>query len=230
MKIIYTILLTILSNLALAQFAVIDDKDGYSNVRRTAEIGNNIQDKLENGHFVYCMETTGSWVNVDYDLKGRENINNGYVYKDRLKVVTTFEKVGMISKGTYNSLFKNDSIKVTVTSQPFDKTKHTFTKDKDGSNYVGSIDGKHCYGTDGTLPTVEYKAITVAWGSKTMMLPKSAIQNLFEAHINKMEVNYDKANNTLYIQADAGDAAGSYFVIWKIVNGVYKERYIAYGF
>ena len=56
MKIFYTILLTILSKLALAQFAVIDDKDGYSNVRRTAEAGNNVQDKLENGHFVYIIK------------------------------------------------------------------------------------------------------------------------------------------------------------------------------
>ena len=26
------------------------------------------------------------------------------------------------------------------------------------------------------------------------------------------------------------DGAGSYEVIWKIEKGVYKERYIAYGF
>jgi hypothetical protein len=27
-----------------------------------------------------------------------------------------------------------------------------------------------------------------------------------------------------------GDGAGAYYVIWKIVNGVYKDRLIAYGF
>lgn len=228
MKIIYTFLLTILSNLAVAQFAVIDDKDGYCNIRRSPEVGNNIQDKLENGHFVYCMEPDGNWVDIDYDVKGQSK--NGSVYKDRVKVVTTFEKIGMISKGANISLFKKDSIKVTVTSQPFDKTKHTLASDKDSKDLIGMIDGKNAYGTDGRMPTVEFKAITVVWGSKTMMLPKSAIENLYEARIGTMEVNYDRTNNTLYIQASAGDAAGSYFVIWKIVNGVYKERYIAYGF
>lgn len=228
MKIIYTFLLTILSNLAIGQFAVINDKDGYSNIRRTEEIGNNIQDKLENGHFVYCMETTGNWVDIDYEIKGQSK--NGCVYKDRLKVVTTFEKVAMISKGANISLFKNDSIKVTVTSLPFDKTKHTFTHDKDSKDFIGLIDGKRYWGTDGWLPTVEFKAITVVLGNKTMTLPKLAIENLFEAHIGTMDVNYDKINNTLYIQASAGDASGGYYVIWKIVNGVYKERYIALGF
>lgn len=233
MKITYTVLLTILSNLAVAQFAIIDDKDGYSNVRRTAEAGNNIQDKLENGHFVYCMEINGNWVNVDYDLKGKDvnnNNSNGFVYKDRLKIVTTFEKVSMVSKGTNSAVFKNDSIKVTVTSLPFDKTKHRMTYDKESKNFIGEIDGKPCYGTDGGMPTVEFKAITVMLRDKTMILPKSAIENLFEAHIGSMQVNYDKISNTLYIQASASDGAGSYFVIWRIVNGMYKERYIAYGF
>jgi len=230
MKIITTFILVVLSNLAVAQFAVIDDKDGYCNIRRTAALGNNVQDKLENGHFVYIMESDGNWVNVDYDLKDQHNINNGFVYKDRLKVVTAFEKVGMLSKGANNAVFKNDSIKVTVTSQPFDKTKHTFTYDKEMKDFIGKIDGKQAWGTDGNMPAVEFKAITVMLGSKTMMLPKLALENLFEAHIATMEVNYDKTNNTLYIQASASDGAGSYFVIWKIVNGVYRERYIAYGF
>jgi hypothetical protein len=43
-------------------------------------------------------------------------------------------------------------------------------------------------------------------------------------------VNHDQVNNVLYVQTEGGDAAGSYLVIWKIVNGVYKGRYIARGF
>lgn len=228
MKTITTILLTILSNLAIAQFAVIDDKDGYSNIRSAPELGNNIQDKLENGHLVYCMDTQGNWIIADYDIKNQSK--DGCIYKDRLKLVSSFEKITMISKGANTSVFKNDSIKVTVTTQPFDKSKYKFTYDKESGRFIVKINGKDYYGSDGLLPTVEFKTITVLWGNKTIVLPASATDNLFDARAKDAAVNYDKVNHVLYAQTEGGDGAGSYLVIWKIVNGVYKERYIARGF
>jgi hypothetical protein len=228
MKAMTTILLTILSNVAIAQFAVIDDKDGYSNIRRAPELGNNIQDKLENGHLVYCMDTQGNWVIADYDIKNQSK--DGCIYKDRLKLVSSFGKIAMISKGTNTSVFKNDSIKVTVITQPFDKSKYRFTYDKESKKFIEKINGKDYYGTDGLLPTVEFKTITVLWGNKTIVLPASATDNLFEARVKGVLVNHDQVNNVLYVQTEGGDAAGSYLVIWKIVNGAYKGRYIARGF
>jgi hypothetical protein len=219
MKTIYTLLLTILCNLAVAQFAIIDDKDGFSNIRSTAQLGNNIQDKLENGHFVFCIDATGNWMNVDYELKNQSN--NGFIYKDRLKLVTSFEKVGVVTKDSSNAVFKNDSIKITVTSQPFDKTKHKFAN--------GLVNGKPMWGCDGNMPREEYKSITVAWGSKKLVLPKAAIDDLFDPHVEKMQVNYDKTNNVLYIQTDGSDGAGGYEVIWKVVNDIYKGRYVTIG-
>jgi hypothetical protein len=228
MKTICTILLTILANLAIAQFAVIDDKDGYSNVRSAAKPGSNIQDKLENGHLVYCMDTQGNWVIADYDIKNQSK--DGCIYKDRLKLISSFEKIGLISKGANNSVFKKDSIKVTVTTQPFDKSKYRFTYDKESKTVIKKINGRDYYGTDGLLPMVEFKSIIVLWGNNTVVLPGSATDNLFEARVKDAAVNFDRVNNVLYVQTEGGDAAGSYYVIWKIVNGVYKERYIARGF
>ena len=228
MKIIYTILLTIFSNLAIAQFAVIDDKDGFSNVRSSPELGSNIQDKLENGHFVYCMDTQGNWIIADYDIKNQSK--DGCIYKDRLKLISSFEKIEMISKGTNIAVLKKDSIKVTVTTQPFDKSKYRVTYNKESREIIESINGKNYWGTDGLLPTVAFKSITILWGGKTIVLPETATENLFEAWVKDVAVNYDKLNNVLYIQTSGGDAAGSYNVIWKIANGVYKGRYIALGF
>lgn len=83
MKTFYTFLLLMLVNLVHGQFAIINDKDGNCNVRSTAESGNNITDKLENGHFVFCFETKGNWINIDYSINNKDF--NGYVYNDRLK-------------------------------------------------------------------------------------------------------------------------------------------------
>ncbi|WDF48423.1 hypothetical protein PQ459_08080 [Chryseobacterium sp. KACC 21268] len=92
MKIIASfIFILIMSQTAFGQFAIISDKDGFVNVRSTAEIGNNICDKLENGFVVYSFEPNGNWINVDYKKKGKEL--NGYIYKDRIKFITDFTAV-----------------------------------------------------------------------------------------------------------------------------------------
>jgi hypothetical protein len=62
------------------------------------------------------------------------------------------------------------------------------------------------------------------------MLPKAALQGLFEPAIYSAEVNYDIANDTFYIQTINSDGAGSYLVVWKVEKGVYKDRLVAYGF
>jgi len=55
MKLIYLLFITILCQSSFGQFAIISDKDGYSNVRSSAEAGKNITDTLYNGQLVYCL-------------------------------------------------------------------------------------------------------------------------------------------------------------------------------
>lgn len=56
MKIFFTICFTLISSFVLGQIAIIYVKDGSCNVRSSGKKGNNIVDKLENGHLVYCFE------------------------------------------------------------------------------------------------------------------------------------------------------------------------------
>ena len=79
MKIIASIIFTlIMSQVIFGQFAIISDKDGFVNVRNSANIGNNISEKLENGFVIYSFEPKGNWINIDYKKNGKEL--NGYIY------------------------------------------------------------------------------------------------------------------------------------------------------
>ena len=80
------------------------------------------------------------------------------------------------------------------------------------------------------IPTREYKSIEVNIGQRKMSLPKVAFENLYEPSLDHTQVNYDKTNDIVYIQSMNSDGAGGYEVIWKIEKGVYKDRFIAYGF
>ena len=67
MKIIASFIFTLIMSQAIfGQFAIISDKDGFVNVRNSANIGNNISEKLENGFVIYSFEPKSNWINIDY--------------------------------------------------------------------------------------------------------------------------------------------------------------------
>ena len=109
-------------NFCFSQFGIINDLDGFVNVRRSAEKGNNISDKLENGFIVYCFEPEGNWVNIDYKKKGKDL--NGYIYKDRIKYISSFENVALKSNLGGKIKMENGNIKIEISETKFEKEKH----------------------------------------------------------------------------------------------------------
>lgn len=218
----------LLSVACRGQFAVISDKDGYVNVRQDALKASAVIDSLRNGHLVYCFENKGNWTNIDYSKKTA--YRNGYVYVDRYKVISSYPAIPVVGQTASSVRLSADSIDIIVTQKAFNKAGHTFGYFKDTPGIIELIDGKKYWGTDGGIPATEYAAITVKVGRKTINLPASAMQNLFEPNLYAAKVNFDKEGDVIYIQSMNGDGAGGYEVIWKIVNGVYKERFVAYGF
>ena len=228
MKTLILISLTLLSNLTFGQFAIISDKDGYSNIRSKAEAGNNINDTLNNGHFVFCLETKGNWTNIDYSKKNQDL--NGYLFHDRLQLISAYENIPPLIKETNSSTYGKDSIKIIVTKQKFDKTKYRLTYVKGSQSQIQYINGKQYWGEDGGLPKTEYRSISIIIGSRKIDLPRTAVEDLFEPSLHHTQASYDRRKDILYIQSMNSDGAGSYYVIWRIEKGSYKDRYIAYGF
>ena len=83
-----TLLLLLICSNSFGQFAIVNDKDSYLNIRENGLQTSKVIDKLQNGHLVYCLELKGNWVNIDYTKRGKEF--NGYIYKDRFKLVSDF--------------------------------------------------------------------------------------------------------------------------------------------
>lgn len=211
-----------------AQFAFISDKDGYVNVRKEGKTGNNITDTLHNGHLVYKFDE-GNWSSIDYEKKGKQQY--GYVYNDRCVLVSSYTQVPVIKEYKDSINLRKDSITVIVSQKKFDKSKHKINYyNGDSQPWIKLIDNQQYWGTDGELPKTEYKSIKIKTAGRLITLPKSALKNLYEPTLRNTQVHYDTLNNIIYIQSMNSDGAGGYEVIWKIENGVYKERFVAYGF
>jgi hypothetical protein len=213
---------------SFAQFAIVNDKDSFVNVREDGQQNSKITDKLPNGYLIYCYEHKANWTNIDYTKKGNEL--NGYLYKDRYKLISGFPALPVFKKTSTSVSLKKDTVEVIITQSKFDQKKHSFKYYKDNSTQIVLIDNKQYWGRDGGMPTTQFEKIIIKVGDKTIMFPKAALQGLFEPAIYSAEVNYDIANDTFYIQTINSDGAGSYLVVWKVEKGVYKDRLVAYGF
>jgi len=228
MKILLTLIFIFLSSFTFAQFAIIQDKDGYCNVRSAADTAANVTDKLNSGHFVYCFGKKGNWTDINY-TKNKEELK-GHVYHDRLKIIADYESLPVIKKAANSVTLGNDSLRVIITQQKFDRSKNKLSYYKEAKSQIELVNGKELWGTDGEMPHSEYKSMIIFIGQRKIIMPKTALANLFEPRLSDTGVNYDKTNDILYVQSANSDGAGFYQVIWKIEKGIYKERYIASGF
>ena len=229
------ILFFLLTTNAFAQgpfgdYAVVKDKDGYVNIRAKGNVKSQIVGTLPNNTLVYTLfdtiqDETGeeiffNWLYVD----------KGYVHKSRLKKVRDLPSIGKGKEQGNSITIAGKGISVTLTKQPFDKTKHKITKKKHKGYNELIIDGKKIYGRDNDefLPEDHYKSITVTINGKDVPIPKSAYDDLYEIglYTDNNFVYYDKEDDILYIIAHNGSGAFSYEVCWQIVKGEYKTRII----
>ena len=208
-------------------FAVINDKDGYVNVRKEKSVHSKVLKKLDNNTLIFVLEYDkayyGNWIYAD---------NEGYIYNDRVKWIHNFPQIAKgIAKGN-TIVFEGKEIQVVLSTEKFDKSKHSFKYHKEYRDIIEKIDGKPFWGTDGNIPKKEYKSIEVKIRGKQVFIPQSAYSDLYQPNLytDLNFVYYDKDSDILYIVANNGDGAGAYMVCWQIEKGVYKGRKIGIPF
>ena len=222
------ILFFLLTTNAFAQglfgdYAVVKDKDGYVNIRAKENVKSKIvgtlpANTLVNVYFWEDEPAPPNWIAVD----------KGYVHKSRLKMISEFPSIGKGKEQGNSITIAGKGISVTLTKQPFDKTKHKITKKKhkEYSEYI--IDGKRVQGLDNDefLPKDHYKSITVTINGKNVPIPKSAYDDLYEISYFSSSIYYDEEAEALYIYAVNGEAGLAYQVCWQIVKDKYITRII----
>ena len=219
------ILFFLLTTNAFAQgpfgdYAVVKDKDGYVNIRAKESVKSKIVGTLPNNTLVY------GFFDKEYNPTNWIEVDKGYVHQSRLKRIFDFRAI--VGKEQGNSIiFDDKDVKVTITKQKFDKTKHKITKKDRGGYDQLIIDGKEIiYGWDGSLAQDHYKSITVTMKGKNVPIPKSAYDDLYEISYFSSSIYYDEEAEALYIYAVNGEAGLAYQVCWQIVKGEYITRII----
>ena len=207
----------------IGDYAVVKDKDGYVNIRAKENVKSKIVGTLPNNTLVY------GFFDKEYNPTNWIEVDKGYVHQSRLKKISDFRAIEVKVQGN-SIIFDDKDVKVTITKQKFDKTKHKITKKGQGSYEQLIIDGKEIiYGEDGSLTQDHYKSITVTMKGKNVPIPKSAYDDLhgilYDRYLNRF-IYYDEEAEALYIYAVNGEAGLAYQVCWQIVKGEYITRII----
>ena len=202
----------------LGDYAVVKDKDGYVNIRAKENVKSKIVGTLPNNTLVYGFFdkefNPANWIEVD----------KGYVHQSRLKKIFDFRAIEGKVQG--NSVVYDDKdVKVTITKQKFDKTKHKIIIKKHKYYEELIIDGKIPQGA-AFIPENHYKSIIVTMKGKNVSIPKSAYDDLYEISYFSSSIYYDEEVEALYIYAVNGEAGLAYQVCWQIVKDKYITRII----
>ena len=219
------ILFFLLTTNAFAQgpfgdYAVVKDNDGYVNIRAKESVKSKIVGTLPNNTLVY------GFFDKEYNPTNWIEVDKGYVHQSRLKRIFDFRAIEGKEQGN-SIIFDDKDVKVTITKQKFDKTKHKITKKEHDGWTELIIDGKKMYGIeDELLPDDHYKSITVTMKGKNVPIPKSAYDDLYQIFYFNRFIFYDEEAEALYIFANNSDASWAYLVCWQIVKDKYITRII----
>ena len=202
----------------IGDYAVVKDKDGYVNIRAKENVKSKIVGTLPNNTLVY------GFFDKEFNPTNWIEVDKGYVHQSRLKKISDFRAIEGKVQGN-SIIFDDKDVKVTITKQKFDKTKHKIIIKKHKYYEELIIDGKIPQGA-AFIPENHYKSIIVTMKGKNVSIPKSAYDDLYEIFYFSSSIYYDEEVEALYIYAVNGEAGLAYQVCWQIVKDKYITRII----
>lgn len=222
MKCVFILVIFFVSGFLQAQIGIIQDPDGYTNVRSSASSNAPIIHKIhENEAFFYWEDDLIAgqdwitvYINKDPFTVGTmdESVMEGYVHKSRIRPIQSLP------------MDTNHALIIQYQLQPFDTTGRIIDRSE---GMVTAIDGRWFWGTDGTLP---YNYIQSAFyelnGTKHLIHP-ALLWDLYQCGNN---FTIYKNDDTWLAYQSNSDGAGYYEIVWIIDAQGIQQRLVGSSF
>jgi len=214
MRSLILILVIFLNNLVFGQVAVIQDEDGFTNVRKIPDSKSEITHKIKDSEIFSYEESENDWVKV-YIPKNKYHLNCdqqdtiiGYIHKSRLNPI---EKLKPYSGTEFSFKYKLADFSLKNKISNFD------------GKWLTKINGRRVYGTDGNIPKIEIKKIEVKLNGHSIDIADVFYTDLFECD-NNVVINKNKSD--YIVHQWNSDGAGAYLLVWVFGNQKLKQRLI----
>lgn len=163
----------------LAQnFAFVQDKDGFSNIREMASLNSKVTNTVKNQELVRCVSTDESpkFCYINSSLG-----KNGYIYKDRLNFFKGYGKLKLSNYKGSEVNFKGRNLEVLIKANPnIGNKEFKILKNKSGNKIY--LNGNEVYGTDESLPNQKFSqidSIFVKTKKYKILIGEEDLQGLF---------------------------------------------------
>jgi hypothetical protein len=199
---------------------VVNDPDGYANVRSGSSLQSEVVGKVESGGVVTVESALeGEWARLTSDNAGEPP---RFMHASRLSKINSWLQLASApADGGKETILREDDFEVRVRRAPFVAAEHRITRD-DAGLYL--VDGKRPWGQDGGLPH-ESLALAVTQAGKKVAVPAAATGDLFEPNMDSMVVlTPAKPSEQALVLMLNSDGAGAYGVIWAFERGRYRGR------
>ncbi len=204
---------------SIGQVAVIEDKDGFTNVRLEPNSKSEIIYQIKTDqvfwfgedHYDKNSEWTSVYIpknNFSFDCTSPDYLK-GFVHKSRIRPFNEKEE------------YTGTELTFEYVIKPFsDKNKII---DYQESKWIVAINGLKPWGTDGGKPNTEIKEIKVNLNGKEIIVPKVLTIDIYECD-NKFDIY--KIGKTYFVHQWNSDGAGAYEIVWVITENGIKQRLV----
>ena len=226
MKIVTTLILVFFTTLSIfGHVGLINDKDGFTNVRKGPSSNSEIIYKLNDWEVfiidIEYLDLDSSCIKI-WIKKNKYSIYNGqpnsydiygFIHKSRLKLL---DSLPLVSDPEVYLDFK---ISRADTNKTMDTNFHTINGQVPNGLEIPLVD------------SYEVESLRLLWKGQTVQVKKELFQDLY--NVSSQEGDYNSKgerfktylhNDRYYIEQSCADGAGYYMVIWVIENGEIRQR------
>lgn len=197
----------------MSQVAIIKDVDGFTNVRKEANVNAEVLGKVEKNYvFWYDLETYNTeedWILVSVPVDtfsiSSTNTNDdylvGYIHKSRINPINKLTPAAV------------DEFSFSYQLSPFDSLGKVIARSQ--NRWITTIDDKQVWGTDGDLPKTQVNGIIVHVNSKEFKIRKALFSDLYQcSEVVEMYKDY----GCYFVFQNNSDGAGYYEIVWVITE------------
>jgi hypothetical protein len=200
---------------------LVDDPDGYTNVRDSASLKAKVVGRVPSGGVVFGWDPPANgWLQFENDESTTGD--SRFIHASRLKSVKRWKQIPVTdTKNPDRGALRHAGFEVRVTAAPFVAADHKITQTAENQPL---IDGKTFWGADGGLPRRSL-SVTVNLNGKAIEIPKADFQDLYEPNMETIVLlTPSQPTERALIVMSNSDGAGGYSVVWAFENGKYRGR------
>ena len=221
-KLVTIILLVPISSSTYSQelYGIINDPDGYTNVRKGPGINYEIITRVLDNEIFYIEESSNDWYLI-YLVE--QNYTDGYIHASRVRrlseLSTSFQRTAKSGLVT----IKDENTKFNLRRSGFAKSKHEY--EFDDNKWIVKIDGKIPYGIDGNYPKTKISRFDFWRNNILVDTPINEFNDLYEVNLGSIKL-FRHRDIFFITMLNNSDGAGAYDVIWVYQDDTYVKRVV----